>query len=58
MLRVEKVDGADVDVPRLTYDATLAELTSLEQLMSVMMADGAVHQDVINKLWNVYSESL
>ena len=44
-----------------TYDATLAELTSLEELMRTMMleggADGGVHEDVINKLWQVYSES-
>ena len=45
-----------------TYDATLAELTSLEELMRTMMleggADGGVHEDVINKLWQVYCESL
>ncbi|EIW67908.1 hypothetical protein TREMEDRAFT_32861 [Tremella mesenterica DSM 1558] len=38
-----------------TYGATLAELTSLEELMRTMMADGGVHQDVVNKLWQVYS---
>lgn len=39
-----------------TYGATLAELTSLEELMRAMMADGnGVHPDVINKLWQVYS---
>lgn len=41
-----------------TYNATLAELTSLEELMRTMMleggADGGVHEDVINKLWQVY----
>jgi len=45
-----------------TYDATLAELTSLEELMRTMMleggADGGVHEDVINRLWQVYCESL
>lgn len=44
-----------------TYNTTLAELTSLEELMRTMMleggADGGVHEDVINKLWQVYSES-
>lgn len=43
-----------------TYNATLAELTSLEELMRTMMleggADGGVHEDVINKLWQVYCE--
>jgi condensin complex subunit 1 len=44
-----------------TYDATLAELTSLEELMRTMMmeggVDGGVHEDIINKLWQVYCES-
>ncbi|KAF8623362.1 hypothetical protein AX17_007440 [Amanita inopinata Kibby_2008] len=39
----------------LTYDATLAELTSLEEMMRIMMDEGHVHQDVIAKLWQVYS---
>lgn len=43
-----------------TYGATLAELTSLEELMRTMMleggADGGVHEDIINKLWQVYCE--
>lgn len=42
---------------RRTYEATLAELTSLEELMRTMMVDGGVHSDVINRLWQVYSES-
>ncbi|GHJ88861.1 hypothetical protein NliqN6_5263 [Naganishia liquefaciens] len=37
-----------------TYDATLAELTSLEELMKTMMAEGQVHPDVIAKLWQAY----
>jgi condensin complex subunit 1 len=40
---------------RLTYDATLAELTSLEETMRSMMNDGQIHQDVIANLWEVYS---
>ncbi len=39
---------------RRTYDATLAELTSLEEMMRTMMSEGNVHNDVINKLWQVY----
>lgn len=39
----------------LTRDATLAELTSLEQLLGVMMAKGVVEDDVVTKLWAVYS---
>nr|XP_031863717.1 uncharacterized protein CI109_000969 [Kwoniella shandongensis]KAA5530789.1 hypothetical protein CI109_000969 [Kwoniella shandongensis] len=38
-----------------TYGATLAELTSLEELIRTMMVDGGVHNDVVNKLWQVYS---
>ncbi|RPD66651.1 hypothetical protein L226DRAFT_557654 [Lentinus tigrinus ALCF2SS1-7] len=39
----------------LTYDATLAELTSLEEMMRQFMDDGSIHDDVITKLWQVYS---
>ncbi|GJJ15002.1 hypothetical protein Clacol_009273 [Clathrus columnatus] len=38
----------------LTYDATLAELTSLEELIRTMTDDGQIHSDVIAKLWQVY----
>jgi condensin complex subunit 1 len=41
---------------RRTYDATLAELTSLEELMKTMMAEGQVHPDVIAKLWQAYGK--
>ena len=40
----------------MTYDATLAELTSLEEMMRYMMDDDQIHPDVVNKLWQVYSE--
>ncbi|GAA5867223.1 hypothetical protein JCM8547_003124 [Rhodosporidiobolus lusitaniae] len=43
------------NVIELTRDATLAELTSLEALLAVMMARDVVEDDVINKLWQVYS---
>lgn len=39
---------------RLTYDATLAELTSLEEMLRILMDKGDVHDDVIGKLWQVY----
>ncbi|GAA6057586.1 hypothetical protein JCM3770_005397 [Rhodotorula araucariae] len=45
------------NVIELTRDATLAELTSLEQLLAVMMAKGVVDDEVITKLWQVYSTS-
>ena len=38
----------------LTFGATPAELTSLEQLLSTMMNAGHVSELVISKLWQVY----
>ena len=38
----------------LTYGATLAELTSLEQVLRVMMKDGTISDEVVNKLWQVF----
>ncbi|QRV75821.1 condensin complex subunit 1 [Ceratobasidium sp. AG-Ba] len=40
---------------QLTYDTTVAELTSLEELMRTMTDDNQIHRDVISKLWQVYS---
>lgn len=39
---------------QLTYDTTLAELTSLEQLLGLLMAENKIAADVIQKLWSVY----
>lgn len=39
----------------LTFGATPAELTSLEQLLSMMMKAGHIPDMVIAKLWQVYS---
>lgn len=38
----------------LTFGATPAELTSLEQLLATMMKGGMIPDVVINKLWQVY----
>lgn len=38
----------------LTFGATPAELTSLEQLLSVMMKENYISELVISKLWHVY----
>ncbi|OAK94746.1 hypothetical protein IQ06DRAFT_285887 [Phaeosphaeriaceae sp. SRC1lsM3a] len=38
----------------LTFGATPAELTSLEQMLSTMMKQGLVNALVIQKLWRVY----
>jgi condensin complex subunit 1 len=39
----------------LTYGSSLAELTSLEQLLCNMMKQGVVSPAVVAKLWQVYS---
>ena len=38
----------------LTKGATLAELTSLEELMRTLYEDGRVDSEVVNTLWQVY----
>ncbi|KIK68647.1 hypothetical protein GYMLUDRAFT_54247 [Collybiopsis luxurians FD-317 M1] len=39
-----------------TFDSTLAELTSLEEMMRSMMQDEhyRIHDDVINRLWQIF----
>lgn len=39
----------------LTFGATPAELTSLEQLLSMMMKQELINEAVIQKLWQVYA---
>ncbi|KDQ09126.1 hypothetical protein BOTBODRAFT_179302 [Botryobasidium botryosum FD-172 SS1] len=51
----QQVNRIAKNMIELTYDATLAELTSLEELMRTMMDDRQIHSDVITKLWQVYS---
>ncbi|KAK0494600.1 non-SMC mitotic condensation complex subunit 1-domain-containing protein [Armillaria luteobubalina] len=41
----------------LTYDATLAELTSLEEMMRTMMANDQIPAEVISKLWQIYTSN-
>ena len=40
----------------MTYNATLAELTSLEEMMRQYMEEGNIQDEVVSKLWQVYSE--
>lgn len=42
----------------MTYNATLAELTSLEEMMRHLMEEGSIHEDIVTKLWQVYSMSI
>lgn len=51
----QQVNRIAKNMIELTYDATLAELTSLEEMMRYMMDDDRIHSDVVNKLWQVYS---
>ncbi|KAG6901621.1 hypothetical protein C0995_009894 [Termitomyces sp. Mi166 len=51
----EQVNRIAKNMIELTYDATLAELTSLEEMMRIMMDENQVHQDIQSKLWQVYS---
>jgi len=39
----------------LTFHTTLAELTSLEQLLSTMMARNKIPIPIISKLWKIFS---
>lgn len=38
-----------------TFGVTLAELTSLEEMLSTMCGEGMIDERVIDKLWSVYS---
>ncbi|KIP06713.1 hypothetical protein PHLGIDRAFT_106688 [Phlebiopsis gigantea 11061_1 CR5-6] len=51
----QQVNRIAKNMIELTYDATLAELTSLEEMLRIMMEDNQIHNDVIAKLWQVYS---
>ncbi|CAO3624953.1 unnamed protein product [Cunninghamella blakesleeana] len=42
------------NLTELTYNATLADLTSLEQILCTLMTDGDITDNVIEKLWDVY----
>lgn len=41
----------------LTFRSTVAELTSLEQLLSIMMSKGMISDEIINHLWAVYANT-
>lgn len=52
----QNVDRISNNLIELTHGATLAELTSLEELLSILMkSKEPVHPDVINRLWAAYS---
>lgn len=40
---------------RLTQNASLAELTSLEEMFRIFMDEGQIEPEIVAKLWRVYS---
>ncbi|KAH9478251.1 Condensin complex subunit 1 [Psilocybe cubensis] len=50
----EQVNRITKNLVELTYESTLAELTSLEEMMRIMMESNRIHHDVIARLWQVY----
>ncbi|KAI8140581.1 armadillo-type protein [Fennellomyces sp. T-0311] len=50
----ENINTITRNLIQLTYNTTLAELTSLEQLLSTVMAEDLLGENVIDKLWSVY----
>ncbi|KAF9029542.1 hypothetical protein BDZ89DRAFT_1065324 [Hymenopellis radicata] len=59
-------EGEDTEAPpkliaknliELTFDADLAHLTSLEEMLRIMMAEKKVNYGVIETLWKIYSVS-
>lgn len=55
--RADNITRIARNMVALTFDATLAELTSLEQLFSIMQGEGMVPPAVVDTLWDVYSTS-
>ncbi|KAG5219434.1 Condensin complex [Salix suchowensis] len=51
---IEQVPTASI---LLTYNATLAELTSLEEMMKSLMDEHHIDEAVVSKLWQVYSST-
>ena len=50
----ENVNRITRQLISLTFEATLADLTSLDELLSVIVTEGAIHEDVVQRLWAVY----
>lgn len=55
MTPIEQVNRITKNTIELTYNASLAELISLEEMLKALMEDGTFHADIVNRLWNVYS---
>ncbi|KAF7729652.1 Condensin complex subunit [Apophysomyces ossiformis] len=55
--RRDNVNNIAKNLIQLTFNTTLAELTSLEELLSTLMAEDRISGEVIDKLWEVYGFS-
>lgn len=53
----ENINTIARNLVQLTFNASLAELTSLEQLLCTLMSQNHIPEQVIDKLWAVYSYS-
>ncbi|KAI8577831.1 hypothetical protein K450DRAFT_250238 [Umbelopsis ramanniana AG] len=53
----ENINTIARNLVQLTFNTTLAELTSLEQLLCTLMSQNHIPEEVIDKLWAVYSYS-
>lgn len=54
---VDNINRIARNLVERTFGATLAELTSLEEMLSTMCGEGMINERVIDKLWSVYSSS-
>lgn len=50
----ENVAAITKNLIQLTFDTNLAELTSLEEVLSTLMVENKIAYDIIDKLWSVY----
>ncbi|KAJ3043566.1 Condensin complex subunit [Rhizophlyctis rosea] len=53
--RTETAEGVADRLISLTHTMTLAELTSLEQLLSTMVSKGMVPDEVVETLWGIFA---
>jgi condensin complex subunit 1 len=56
MTKRQNINNVAKNLIELTYHTTLAELTSLEQIVSTFMAEGDISHHVVEKLWEVYGK--
>ncbi|CAI5758008.1 unnamed protein product [Candida verbasci] len=53
--RLDKATHIAKNLISLTFDASLADLASLEKLLGLMYEGNYIHSEVINVLWQIYS---